>query len=342
MDFNERVSSMIEPYKVSICVPIYGVERYIERCAISLFEQTYNNIEYIFVDDCSPDNSINVLQSVVDRYPSRKDKVHIIKHKGNKGLAIARNTAVENATGEYILHIDSDDYINKEYVRKMVRCIISDDVDFVNPTIYMIFTRYKKVRIYPNISNGRDYCLALTSRSCPVRIAGPMIKRLLYVNNNISAQEGLNVGEDYHVIPRLAYFAKEVKSCNDAIYYYDCTNLSSYTAGFNIKNTEQILLALNVLKSFFANKEDEFIQALSFAHAKIICRELINYSLANGRKCDFISLQKETKLINSAAIRTFSKFEQIVLRIRNRVLLRFYVITAIFINRTIKRLIHDN
>lgn len=67
-------------YFVSICVPIYGVEKYIERCAISLFEQTYKNIEYIFVNDCTQDNSIDVLKSIIEKYPVRKNCVRIINH----------------------------------------------------------------------------------------------------------------------------------------------------------------------------------------------------------------------------------------------------------------------
>ena len=67
-----------EPYKVSICVPVYGVEKYIERCARSLFEQTYEDVEYVFVDDCTQDRSVELLQNVIENYPSRKDKVRII------------------------------------------------------------------------------------------------------------------------------------------------------------------------------------------------------------------------------------------------------------------------
>ena len=106
--------------KVSMLIPIYGVEKFIERCAISLFEQTYQNIEYIFVNDCTKDDSINVLERVINRYPNRKPFVRIINHAQNKGLAGARNTAVANATGEFIMHVDSDDYVDKEIVRKAI------------------------------------------------------------------------------------------------------------------------------------------------------------------------------------------------------------------------------
>ena len=75
---------------VSVLVPIYGVEEYIEKCTRSLFEQTYDNIEYVFVDDCTTDNSIIVLRNVLENYPKRKGHVKIVKHAQNKGLSGAK------------------------------------------------------------------------------------------------------------------------------------------------------------------------------------------------------------------------------------------------------------
>ena len=79
---------------ISILIPVYKVEQYIEKCAISLFEQTYSDIEYVFVDDCSPDSSIQCLKSVIEKYPQRSKNIKIIRHERNRGLAAARNTAI--------------------------------------------------------------------------------------------------------------------------------------------------------------------------------------------------------------------------------------------------------
>ena len=117
--------------KVSMLIPIYGVEKFIERCAISLFEQTYQNIEYIFVNDCTKDDSINVLERVINRYPNRKPFVRIINHTQNKGLAGARNTAVANATGEFIMHVDSDDYVDETMYEDLMRVMILNEKTMV-------------------------------------------------------------------------------------------------------------------------------------------------------------------------------------------------------------------
>ena len=100
--------------KISVIVPVYGVEKYIERCARSLFEQTLEDIEYIFVDDCTPDNSISILCKVLSDYPNRKKQVKILHHEKNKGLAQARQTGLKIASGEYIAHCDSDDWVDKD------------------------------------------------------------------------------------------------------------------------------------------------------------------------------------------------------------------------------------
>ena len=97
--------------KLSICVPIYGTEKYIERCARSLFEQDIQNVEYIFVNDCTKDAAIDVLKNVVVEYPNVRSRLKIINHETNKGLAGARLTGLQNATGEYVWCVDRDDYV---------------------------------------------------------------------------------------------------------------------------------------------------------------------------------------------------------------------------------------
>ena len=82
-------------YKVSVLVSVYNVEHYIERCARSLFEQTYSNLEYVFVDDCSTDNSVIELERILKDYPEKEKSVRIIHHEKNRGLAAVRNTAFD-------------------------------------------------------------------------------------------------------------------------------------------------------------------------------------------------------------------------------------------------------
>lgn len=101
--------------KVSVLIPVYGVEPYIERCIRSLFAQTLTeDIEFIFVDDCTPDDSFRILSRLLDEYPERKSQTRIIRHNVNQGLAIARRTAIDAAQGQYLIHCDSDDWVEPD------------------------------------------------------------------------------------------------------------------------------------------------------------------------------------------------------------------------------------
>ena len=93
--------------KVSVIIPVYNVEPHIERCARSLFEQTLEEIEYIFVNDCTPDASMRILQNVLENYAQRKNQIIIINQPYNMGAAKAREIGIKAASGEYIIHCDS-------------------------------------------------------------------------------------------------------------------------------------------------------------------------------------------------------------------------------------------
>ena len=127
------------PYRVTICSPIYGVEKYIERCAVSLFEQTYSDIDYVFVNDCTKDKSIEVLNRVIERYPERKKNVRIINHEKNRGLSAARNTGVDNAKTDFLIWVDSDDYVEPKMVELLVKKQLNSNADIVCGGVQSMF-----------------------------------------------------------------------------------------------------------------------------------------------------------------------------------------------------------
>ena len=109
---------------VSIITPIYKSQDYIEACARSLFEQTYRDIEYIFVDDAGGDNSIPILEKIIKDYPQRHDQVKIIHHDNNRGSAMARESGMMAAHGDYIIHVDSDDTVSPLFIEHLVKAVI--------------------------------------------------------------------------------------------------------------------------------------------------------------------------------------------------------------------------
>jgi glycosyltransferase involved in cell wall biosynthesis len=131
--------------KISIIIPVFRVEKYIERCVRSLFEQTLDDIEYIFINDCTPDNSMMILSNLIEQYPYRKSQVKIIHHTINKGVSAARNAGLKTATGEYIIHCDSDDWVEKDMYESLYDKAIAEDADMVGCDFYC---EYKKKSIY--------------------------------------------------------------------------------------------------------------------------------------------------------------------------------------------------
>ena len=135
--------------KVSIIVPIYNVEKYIERCAKSLFEQTLDNIEYIFIDDCSPDNSVSILEKMANSYPSRKSLIRLFRFSENRGQALARQFGIQQARGKYIIHCDPDDWVDLDLYEILYNTAIEGDYDMVR--CHFVRTDGKKDTLCPII-----------------------------------------------------------------------------------------------------------------------------------------------------------------------------------------------
>lgn len=274
---------------VSILVPVYGVEKYIERCARSLFEQTFENIEYVFVDDCGSDKSVDILKRIIELYPSRKPNVRIIRHKQNRGLAAARNTAVENAGGDFILHVDSDDYVDLDFVKKMVAKQEKNDADIVSSDC-VCESLYKKdiIRCSRTIS-PQELALRCIFGKDLINIWGRLIRKKLYVENNIYVKEGLNMAEDYQVISRLAYYARKVDYIENSFYHYMNTNENSYSLVFNEKKILDQIASRDIVYNFFQDKGKDFIAQCKKSEANCSFRnykELVKHKIFCGALYD--------------------------------------------------------
>jgi len=218
---------MKEDYKISIGVPIYNVEPYIERCVKSLFEQTYENIEYIFVDDCSPDNSLEILQKTLNHYPQRKNEVKIIKHKTNKGVSTARNEMLENFTGVFFSFVDADDYLPVDAIEKLVSKQKETKADIVTGSIRKI-THNKEIIIKePLFSSANDMLYHIISQPQNHENVARIIKTEIVKSNSLKYQSQIKIGEDWIMLAQIVRHAKKVAQIEDIVYVYDYTNSSS-------------------------------------------------------------------------------------------------------------------
>lgn len=249
--------------KVSVLVPVYGVEKYIEQCAVSLFEQTYEDIEYIFVDDCSPDNSIHTLQSVLGRYPNRISQITILKHEKNKGLGAARKTALEASTGAFVLNVDSDDYLSIDAVEKLVINQQQTGADIVSGAYSSHYEDDTIVYHQEYHFNKLPYLRLMLIRNTIIpHIWARLIRKSIYLDNDIYSIEGIDMAEDLALTPRLFHAAKKVSVIDDSIYYYrDDSTASTFHNYLSEKNIVSFLKANQVLWSYFNGCSD-----VSFAY----------------------------------------------------------------------------
>lgn len=213
--------------KVSVIIPVYGVEKYIERCARSLFEQTLDDIEYIFVDDSTPDNSISILRKVLSEYPNREKQVKILRHEKNKGLAQARQTGLKIASGEYIAHCDSDDWVDVHMYEEMYNKAIEEDADVVVCDFCSTDCeneQYSKGLISKERENVIVDVLLWRIAGC---LWNKLVRRKEYTDHDLNYPTH-NMGEDAALIVQILWNAKRISYLPKPLYYY-YTNPTSIT-----------------------------------------------------------------------------------------------------------------
>lgn len=236
--------------RVSILVPVYGVEKYIAECAESLFSQTYRDIEYVFVDDRSPDDSIAVMESVLARYPERKPYVQVVHHDHNKGLGGARCTALSMVRTDYFTIVDSDDVLPLNAIEILVRRMQQTDTDIVDGAYAEYSNGQLGMPIYAPHDEGSRYadkvmCQNLVSNRVWGRLYKNRVKELL----GDMFVEGIDYAEDYCANARIAVLATRSWT-DEVVYHYRVDNQQSYTKQMSDRNIMSYLRANRRVLSF--------------------------------------------------------------------------------------------
>lgn len=204
--------------KVSVIVPVYGVEKYIERCARNLFEQTLDDIEYLFINDCSPDRSIEILQQVLEEYPQRKPQVIIHRMPSNSGQAAVRNWGMQNATGEFIIHCDSDDFVDVNIYKMMYECACRESADIVVCDYYYYNDKHKTFICGCNNGDKQEFFknLLLQKESCV--LWNKLIRKSVCCKDLIWAKG--NMGEDMLLCLQFVNNSTKIFHVPIPLYYY--------------------------------------------------------------------------------------------------------------------------
>ncbi|MDO4819530.1 MAG: glycosyltransferase family 2 protein [Prevotella sp.] len=242
--------------RITILIPIYGVEKYIEECAVSLLSQTYMDIEYVFCDDCTPDKSMEILHEVIEKYPQRKDDVRIIRNEHNRGLGYTRKRLTEALRTDYFMIVDSDDVLPYDAVEKLVYAARKNDTDIVEGGFCYYANGRKGEMVMPYHGSHKTYIKKILCQNIvKAQVWGKLFKgKVLHDVENLFV-EGIDFSEDLCAMSRLVAVAS-ISSVADEVYYYRTDNLSSYTKNISEKNILSYLRASRVMYSFYHQRSE--------------------------------------------------------------------------------------
>lgn len=271
--------------KISVIIPVYGVEQYIEKCARSLFEQTLDDIEYIFIDDCTPDSSIEILKRVLKEYPNRQSQVHIHKMNCNSGQAAVRKWGIENAKGQFVIHCDSDDWIDAEAYQYCYNEAINNNSDIVFFD-FEVIEGNKSVKRHRNIPNNKqDILRYLVSGQLMGSLCGMLVKRTLY--DKIIFYPKDNLCEDLVMSIQLINEANKFSYIRKHFYHY-------------FQSSQSI-----TSKGTFEKAQSNFLQ--SYNNTELIIRYLHNVGMDKEFKHEILN----RKLMNLKTLYPYSNIKEV-------------------------------
>ena len=211
----------MEKIKISVIIPVYNTEKFLERCLNSVLNQTLRDIEIIVVNDGSRDNSLEIIKKFKEN-----DNRIVLLDEQNGGSSFARNKGLEGSKGKYFYFIDSDDYLEENTMfEELYNKCEKDNLDIVVFDYYNDFGNRKEyiknIEISDNILiNKEEYIKDLINGKWGISIWGKLIKKELFKDKKIIFPENIFMGEDLLTSLKLVFFSKKIEKLNKAFYNY--------------------------------------------------------------------------------------------------------------------------
>lgn len=291
--------------RISIIVPIYKVENYLERCINSILNQTFKDYELLLIDDGSPDNCANIC----DKFSKIDSRIKVI-HQQNHGVAYTRNVGISLAKGEYVTFVDSDDYVDKDFLSELYNKAEQQKLDFV----YCNYFRCKSNKQEEITEKECHAPMEAINASLEGTLDGylwlKLIRNSILKENCITFEENINLWEDIIFTIKVLFSCKSVGYVNKCLYYYNTDNQNSYCNKNYQNRNKDLLNAENYIEEFLKNNnycEIEYIYKLQikvvlliFYSAKTIKEKKKALSLFNNSKK--IYKNKEIQLHNRISL----------------------------------------
>jgi glycosyltransferase involved in cell wall biosynthesis len=300
---------------VTIIVPVYNTEKYLNRCIDSIIDQSFRDIEILLINDGSEDNSLNILYE----YANKDDRIKIVNQE-NKGLSAARNVGIKLAAGEYVLHVDSDDYIKPNMCEVMYNEAKKYNADIVTSHVYFSYPNKTVIKRepYKKVCGFNDFLLLFATRRGINSVWNKLIRRNLYILNNIEHYEDISLGEDSSALLRLVVFASCIVTVDSVFYHYDIKS-SSMTGNKNKRIIEYIQGLAKVEEFYMTNHiETGMFPLLRFKIAYKLLSDHVPKKMEKNNNPDYILLYE-------------CFYEEIFLILKHPMFHRLYTIEKCFI-----------
>lgn len=244
---------------VSIIIPFYNASKTISTCLESIDDLNYPYLELLFIDDYSADNGFEVVQHFITSWCDGTDRIaKIISHSNNRGVAAARNTGLDNASGKYIYYVDADDQLEPNTISDAVSLATQTDADIVGFNWYLAFEMNKRKMMQPAISSPTDALKKMMNGSMRWNLWLFLVKRSLYENNQIRFLPGMNMGEDLLVMIKLFAVSKNVVHLDRHYYLYRQSNSESLTKTYSETHMLQVNKNVDQAINFLQEKSLSF------------------------------------------------------------------------------------
>lgn len=279
-------------FKLSVIIPIYNTAPYIERCVESLMRQTIDQIEYIFINDASTDNSLDILYEILKKYPNRYSKVIDLKQNG--GISNARSIGLKYATGEYITHCDSDDWIDSEMYTTLYILATEKDADIATCNFTHEYMAYSKDFLQPYSSDMQENMKRLLIGDIFPSIWASIIKRELISSHEIDFPKNLNMGEDLLFNVKAYLFANKIIHTNIPYYHYRHTN-NSVCVRRSRKSIDSDIIIARCIEDFLTENGYHEIYKKEIAYRKFFSKEALIRNFDNKEEYyEWLNIYPET------------------------------------------------
>lgn len=271
---------------LSIIIPIYNVEKYLNDCLNSILETQHNDWEIILVNDGSTDSSLNI----AEQYREKNNNINIIS-QDNKGLSAARNAGIEVAIGKYLFFLDSDDYIDVKELEKMVDIALINDLDLLSGECSVMMdknnqlTLIEKIKAYNvpknTILNYKEFLLyQLQKKTFQTIVVMNIYKSSIIKVNNLYFLEGF-LHEDEEWTPKVILHCNKIMSVNNNFYFYRKRENSITTKKKNDKNFDDLKIIRDILREMYIKKINNK-KLLKLLLDDLVKRKIYDYAICEN------------------------------------------------------------